>query len=168
MELSLNLQMLVIGTNFYQLNETQKAIPYLIAIDTDHNLLFPPLILQKLFGTRGSVAFPPSRKPSAPLPYSEPEIVTQAKENGWRSLLEEVGFKLSIQEYINDNGFFLNEPEAKNITGVIFIVGGKFQLIPNPFASPKINIPDLSKVIQLPLEVPLFISQGKKILRSFQ
>jgi hypothetical protein len=133
-------------------NDSQKQLPYLVALDIQQHWLSEEELIWLLFGGQCCHADPVPT-------YSEPSIVTNAKENGWRDFLENVGFDPRSNSYIPkaifdsnsdsynpERGIFLN-PNFENVTGVITRIKNDLQIVPNPFAEESINCPDLEKII---------------------
>ena len=95
--------------------------------------------LSEFYGKPGEPSFPD---------YFELEIVTFAKENGWKDFLENVGFDPKSNAHIREPGIFINNnPIFKNVTGVITRIQDHLQVVPNPFADKQINSPNLEQII---------------------
>ena len=132
-------------------NESQKKIPYLIALDIQQDFIFPERLISLLFGER--CHFTGSQPP-----YSEPSIVSDAKARGWKEFLEKVGFSQQTQTQVTEPGLLIsNKDTCKNLTGVIAKIRGELHYLPNPFAEEPINSLDVHALIP-----------GKKILTGFQ
>jgi hypothetical protein len=124
--------------------ESQRTFPYLVALDIYHECQPPFALINLLFGDE-IVGNPPE--------YSEPYIVSQAKENGWREVLESVGYKPDLQSYIHNPGILVSHQCIfQNVTGVVTNIWDALQFVPNPFAEEQINRPNLQEIITWPLE----------------
>ncbi|MEM8718148.1 MAG: hypothetical protein AAGE84_02410 [Cyanobacteria bacterium P01_G01_bin.39] len=130
-------------------NDSHKDLNYLIALDIQQGLFFEDRLISLLFG--GQYAYLPmsfSKPGDRSFPdYSELEMVTFAKENGWKDFLENVGFDPKSNAHIREPGIFINNPIFGNVTGVITRIQDNLQVIPNPFAEQQINLPNLEQII---------------------
>jgi hypothetical protein len=148
-----------------QWNDSQKNLLYLVALDIQQNLFFEHKLISLLFGGLSHHSREFYGNPGDPnFPsYVEPEIVTSAKNNGWKDFLVNVGFNPHSNSYILDPGIFINNSIFENVTGVIARtqknrsirpfsrVGWEetnpLKIVPNPFAEEKINRLDLEEII---------------------
>lgn len=118
-------------------NDSHKDIKYLVALDIQQNWFFEDRLIPLLFGEQCANFSD----------YSEAEIVTRAKENGWTDFLDNVGFNLVSDAHVRELGILINQPIFNNVTGVVTRIEDHLQVTPNPFAEQQINYPDLEKVI---------------------
>jgi hypothetical protein len=148
-----------------QWEDLQKSLLYLVALDIQQNLFFEHKLISLLFGGQCYRLPQFYGKPGDPnFPsYSEPAIVTSAKENGWKYFLENVGFDPRSSSHIHEPGIFISDPIFENVTGVIarmqnnqsfgaypYFTKEQFnplRIVPNPFAEKQINCLDLEEII---------------------
>ena len=123
-----------------------KKTPYLIALDARQKFLSSQEIASLLLGEKCLL--------EKPRDYFDPEIIAKAKSNGWKTFLEEFGYQSVPDFYISSPGIFMKyHDKLHNTTGVVIRFVESFQLIPNPFADPEINCPDLQDIIPWPLKL---------------
>lgn len=121
--------------------ESEKEIPYLIALDIQQDFIFPERLVSLLFGKQCYFLH------SQPQ-YSEPSIVSVAKARGWQIFLEDIGFSQQTQSPVIQPGLLIsNEVTSKNVTGVIAKIRGELHYLPNPFAEEPINSLDIHAMV---------------------
>lgn len=131
-------------------DDSQKKLPYLVALDIQQNWFDESKLIPLLFGNQCYRLPQFYGKPGDPNfpPYSEPKIVADAKKSGWKNFLVNVGFDPQSNSYIRELGILTeNDTLLRNITGVIARIQSRLQIVPNPFAEQQINCLDLEKVI---------------------
>jgi hypothetical protein len=130
-------------------NHQRKQIPYLVALDIQQPFILSPIFVQWLFGSR---TYLDVRDPDilANL-YSEPVRVRDAKNQGWKGILEKVGFNPREREQVEENGILMNNETLNNLSGLVVKMSGTPHFIPNPFADEFINCPHLCDLIPLPM-----------------
>jgi hypothetical protein len=124
-----------------QWNDSQQKLPYLIALDIQQNLYFDDKLVSLLFGGTWHSLCSQFEHPN------EPEIVTYAKENGWKVFLENVGFNSQPNSYIREPGMLIEDNIFENVTGIIANIKNILQVVPNPFAEKQINCLELEEII---------------------
>ena len=122
-------------------DNSQQAIPYIIALDIQQDFIFKERLISLLFGKRCHF----SR--STPQ-YFEPNLVSIAKRQGWQKILEDVGFSQKTKSFITEPGLLIaSECTLKNVTGIIAKIGAELFYIPNPFADQAINSLDAHTLV---------------------
>ena len=121
-------------------NNSQRKLPYLVALDVNQYWFSEDRLVPFLFGKKFDYG--------CKTQYSELPIVTQAKHNGWMEFLENVGFKANSISYIPKPGdipdlppgiLICNKTIQKNLTGIIIKSTQSLQFVSNPFADKEIN-----------------------------
>lgn len=121
--------------------ESQRKIPYLIALDIQQTFISIENLVSLLFGGR---CYFDRLQPQ----YSEPSIVSIAKANGWQEFLELVGFSQQTQAPVTQPGLLItDETTFKNVTSIIVKLGGELHYLPNPFAEEPINSLDIHALV---------------------
>lgn len=130
-------------------NQKQKSQPYLIALDLCQECQSDFELISLLFGSKTQYA------ESYGVPeYTEPEIVSQAKENGWLNFLTTVGYEPQSNCRITQPGILITDNDIfKNVTGIIIKIWGQLLFIPNLFAEEAINYPELLDILPWPLHL---------------
>lgn len=130
-------------------NQTQRSQPYFIALDLHQECQGDLELISLLFGSQTQYA------ESYGLPeYTEPEIVSQAKENGWLNFLKLVGYEPQSNCRITQPGILItNNDIFKNVTGIIVKIWGQLLFIPNPFAEEAINCLESLDILPWPLHL---------------
>jgi hypothetical protein len=128
-------------------NHQRKQIPYLVALDIQQSFILSPIFVQWLFGSRTSLNVRHAN--ISENPYSEPDRVSDAKSQGWKDLLEKVGF--NSRERVEEGGILMTHETLNNISGLVVNMSGIPHFIPNPFAEESINCPHLCDLIPLPM-----------------
>jgi hypothetical protein len=130
-------------------NQTQRSQPYFIALDLHQECQGDLELISLLFGSQTQYA------ESYEVPkYTEPEVVSQAKENGWLNFLTTVGYEPQSNCRITQPGILITDNDIfKNVTGIIVKIWGQLLFIPNPFAEEAINCPEFLDVLPWPLHL---------------
>jgi len=111
---------------------------YVVAIDSDQITMNEVELYAALIGWGNSFQ-PPLRIPQRPIPPA----IKNAANSGWRAFLENVHLIPLGQTIIDPYGCYLTDPVIANTSGVLLRVGSKLWFVPNPFADPQINDPNL-------------------------
>jgi hypothetical protein len=130
-------------------DQNQRSQPYFIALDLHQECQGDLELTSLLFGSQTQYA------ESYGVPeYTEPEIVSQAKENGWLNFLTTVGYEPQSNCRITQPGILITDNDIfKNVTGIIVRIWGQLLFIPNPFAEEAINCLESLDILPWPLHL---------------
>lgn len=130
---------------------TMQRKPYFMSLEVEQAIGQHSIISRILYGSTNFISYMKSedRRDSS---VKYPEIVEQRLNSTyWRELLLTLGFDSTRRSYINDVGFFLKDPNASRVCGVITLHRGDLEFYPNPFADPQFLRPDFHHLLSMPI-----------------